>query len=346
MLKIFKIFYSIIFIILLFHFGSCTPSDKKESKYNDSVSSIIPEVQEFDINEIIKPIDIAIGDRYICILHDVDGNDDQIFVYNADNLKFKYKFAKKGTGPQETLALDMVKTFRGDTLDLIDQATYKRLTYILEESGPHYIDETYLAIPSVGPLQETYWINDSILIFNTLGNEIITYNTLSEKVISSVNLLTLITGIDDKTKKNNGSFHFSCNNNDIYVGLRNYNEIFKCSLDSTFTLDKRYIKPLKEIEDIENNFNDYQYYAFVSSDGKYVLAQYYGRKLKDMQLFPRNLNGPNLKYDLELFDKDLTPIARYKIDADIRRAFLDGKHNRIYYWDAFEDFDKLKYIKF
>lgn len=331
---------------MLFLFDGCTASDKKESKYNDSISSIIPEAQEFDITEIIKPIDIAIGEKFICILHDVDRNDDQIFVYDADNLKFKYKFAKKGTGPQETIALDMVKTFRGDTLDLIDQATHKRLTYLLDESGPHYINETYLAIPSVGPLQETYWVNDSILIFNTLGNEIMTYNVLSEKVISSINLLSLISEIDGKTQNNYGSFHFSCSNHDIYVGLRNYNKVFKCYLDSTFTLDKQYIKPLNKNEEIENNSDNYQYYAFVSSDGKYVLAQYYGRKLKDMQPFPINLNGPNLNYDLELFDKDLSPIARYKIDTNIRRAFLDGKHNRIYYWDAFEDFDKLKYIKF
>lgn len=109
-----------IFIALLCAiFPGCrSTEDKKASKYN-----MIPkpfETNEFKITEILKPIDMCLNENYICLLHDEESGGEQIFVYDAENLNYLYKFAKRGPGPEETLALDFVKNQRGDSIDLID----------------------------------------------------------------------------------------------------------------------------------------------------------------------------------------------------------------------------------
>ena len=336
------------FICMLTILSGCTQqSDKVKSSNDNNLPQKSAEIREFEINEILKPLDIALGDNYLCILSDVDGADHQIYVYDADNMEFKYKFAKKGSGPQETLALDMVKTLRGDTLYLIDQSKYKMLTYKLQDDQPIFISECYLNLPHMGPLQEVYWSDDSTLIFNTLNGDLVKYSVYGEEIEESFDIPALIENISETDKKRIGNYHFSCSGDNVYIGMRSFNELFKCKLDSLSTIISDGLHIIENpLTDNGSVLNNYVYYVYVASGKEYVLAQYYGRKLIEMQPFPRNLSGQNLKFDLELFDRNLNPIRKFQTNTDFLRAFLDEKRHRIYYWDANNDFEELKYLSF
>ncbi|WP_289854792.1 hypothetical protein [uncultured Duncaniella sp.] len=51
-----------------------------------------------------------------------------------------------------------------------------------------------------------------------------------------------------------------------------------------------------------------------------------------------------MKFKIEVYDKSLSPIIQYDPQSDFNRIFLDDNRHRIYYWDAFDDFEKLKQI--
>lgn len=304
------------------------------------------EIKEFKISETLKPIDMALNDNYICILHEAEASDEQIFVFDAENLNFLYKFAKRGQGPEETLALDFMKNFRGDSIDLIDQANYKKLTYVLMRDSAKLVETKHLDLPNFGPLQESYWVNDSIMIFNTLDGHLLTYNDNDGQIVGSVNISDLVKGIPAENSKKIGDFSFSIINTDVIVGLRFFNELFKLRLtdDFNFKLEEALAVNANNIN-TDKIFDNYGYYSFIHADDKYILAQYYGCKLKAMQPFPLNIGSRNLKYDLLLLDSNLVPIGMYQPDFGILRAYIDAERKRIYFWDAFDDFDKLKYIE-
>lgn len=198
----------------------------------------------------------------------------------------------------------------------------------------------------MGPLQESYWVNDSIMIFNTLDGDLLTYNDKNNYIIDRVKISDIVEGIPTDRAKKLGDFNFSIVNNDVFVGFRFFNDIFKFKLADGFKFKRENKLPLSPENINENNiYDNYGYYSFIEAGDKYVLAQYYGHRLKLLQPFPVNMGGRNLKYDLILLDTDLNPICIYKPETDILRVFLDTNKERIYYWDAFEDFDKLKFIK-
>ena len=296
---------------------------------------------------MLKPIDMALNSNYLCFLGDEKACGDQIFVFDADNLEFLYSFAKRGSGPEETLALDVVKTLRGDTIDLIDQANYKKLTYILTPDSARLIGKDYLEIPRLGPLQETYWINDSIMIYNTLQGDLLTYNNNRKEIVDQINISEIVDGIPAQYIKKMSSFKFSSIGKDVFIGLQFFDELFNMRLDDDYKFDRK-VKLSVSMDDIDTEtvFNNYGYYSFINAGDGFVLAQYYGHKLLDLQPFPINMKGRNLKYDLILLDYNLNPIKKFQPGIDILRAFMDSNRRRIYYWDAFEDFDQLKYIEF
>ncbi len=342
-MKINKIFIKLSIILICMIIGCHKSEDKVESKFQKEVETV--DIKGIDISEVIKPIDMALNENFMCILSEENEEEGQIFVFDANSLEFLYKFAKKGMGPEETLALDMVKTLRGDTVDVIDQANYKKISYLLTQGGADIIETKYLSLPKLGPLQETYWVNDSILIFNTLNGELITYNDNQNKIIDQVNISSIIEDLDVKAINKIGSFNYSIQNNDVIVGLRFFNELFKIQLNENFQFDTSNTLSISSKGiDSDKLYDNYAYYSYVNAGQKYVFAQYYGQKLKNLQSFPINLNGRDLKYDFILLDRDLNVLHKYRINIDILRAFLDEKRKRIYFFEAFEDFDKLKYI--
>jgi hypothetical protein len=336
----------ILIILSLAILCSCGSSEQRtDSKFNVSTEESI--IQSIKIDQILKPLDIAIGDDYLCILHDETSNEEQIYVYDAENLDFKYKFARKGLGPKETIALDMVKTLRGDTLDIVDQANHKRLTYLLTDNGPSFLEESTILIPNKGPLQELYWVNDSTLIFNTTMGDLITYNTNRDAIIDQINISDNIDCHDDDYKRTISSFHFSVQNNNVIVGMRNFNVMYKIRLNKSCQFDRKDIPNLSSDGlNLDNMYDNVVYYVYINTGSNFILAQYYGLKMKSLQPFPVNLGKRIFRYELILLDSQLKPIKKYCPNVDIVRVFLDEKRQRIYFWDAFDDFTELKYISF
>lgn len=324
---------------------SCEKAERKETIYGD-IQPSVAEIESFEINQVLKPIDITIGDRYLCILNDERGFGEQIFVYDADNLEFKYKFARRGSGPHETLATDMVKNIVGDTLHLIDQAKYKMMTYHLKDNGAEFIKETSLMVPSTGPLQEVYMLNDSVFMFSTLNGEIMTYSMSGEEIIDSFDVSTLINGVE-AGDRNLTDFHYSPVGNNVYITFRKYDNIVNCILNNDYTIDASDCVIIDNTIHKESKMYDqYIYNTYIYAGRDYVLSQYYGYPLLYMQPAPRNLNGQNLEFDLILMDRNLKPLVRFQPKTDILRCFLDESRRRIYFLEIFEDFDKLKYISF
>lgn len=333
-----------VFVCAIFA-GCQSADDKMESKYDLDPKDF--SVKEFEISEILKPIDMAFNENYLCFLHEEKSGGEQIFVFDADNLNFLYKFAKRGPGPQETMALDFMKDLRGDSIDLIDQANHKKLTYVLTPDSARLVETKHLDLPHLGPIQESHWINDSIMIFNTVHGDLLTYNDKTNNIIDRINISELVDGIPGESANKYGAFNFSIDNKDVIVGLRFFNDIFKFKLDDQFKFIREN-RPSVSSDNInmDDPYDNYGYYSYINAGGNYVLAQYYGYKMKALQPFPVNLNGSNLKYDLILLDINLKPLAIYPLNTDILRAFLDTNKRRIYYWDAFEDFEQLNYIEF
>ena len=319
--------------------------DKVESKFD--LQPEVPEIHEMKITEVLKPIDMTFNGNYICMLHEEKAKGDQIYVFDPVSLHFLYSFAKRGSAPDETLALDFMKNLRGDSIDLIDQSNYKKLTYRLTPDSAVLVESKYLELPPLGPTQDAYWVNDSIMIFNTLDGSLLTYDDRSNQIIDRLSLAEFISDLPKDANKSVASFNFSIDGKQIFVGMRAFNELLKLGLDDDYRFIKDSILSLSadqiNVDKISDNYN---YFAFISGGKDNVLAQYYGRKAKELQPFPININGSNLKYDLIVLDDNLTPLHLYQTDNNILRAIMDEKRKRIYLIEAFEDFDTLKYIEY
>ena len=331
---------------IAFLMSACPSSgDKIDSKFN--IEPEVPEIQEMKVTEVLKPIDITFNNDYLCVLHEEKAKGDQIYVFDPENLHFLYSFAKRGSAPDETLALDFMKNLRGDSIDLIDQANYKKLTYRLTPDSAVLVESKYLELPPLGPTQEAYWVNDSIMIFNTLDGSLLTYDDRSNRIIDQLNLTDFISDLPEDANKSVASFNFSIDGKEIFVGMRAFNELLKLGLDDDYRFTKDNTLSLSAHQiNVDKITDNYNYFAFISGGKDNVVAQYYGRKAKDLQPFPININGSNLKFDLIVLDDDLNPLHLYQTDSNILRAVMDEGRKRIYLLEAFEDFDALKYIEY
>ena len=326
------IYFSVISSILLIETG-CSHDKRVENKFALAAES--PKIEELTVNEVLKPLDIITTDNYICILHEEKSSGNQIYVYDADTFGFKYDFAKRGQGPAETVALDVMKNARGDTLDLIDQANYRHLTYILNPNAADLLDDTFLELPNMGPLQETYWVNDSIIIFSTLGRELLTYNTKSQRIVDRFCVSEIMTDCSQDDLKDIGGFHFACRGEDIVIALRYWPRLILGKIGEDFSINIE----TPELLDTNALNNDKKadrtiYYTSVTMGDDRIVAQYYGFPQRLTQPFPVNLEGQNLKFKIEVYDKSLSPIIQYDPQSDFNRIFLDDNRHRIYYWDA------------
>lgn len=341
---IYKRLYTAIGILSLLPLTGCSNSDRDLGQHFSSHE--VAKIKTVPINEILKPIDISISRNYICILHEEKSDGDQIYVYSADSMTFKYSFARRGHGPEESWALDMAKNMRGDTIDLIDQANYKHLSYTLTDNGPRLNDVSYFEIPNMGPLQEVYWINDSILLFNSLDGILHTYNVVGKTIVDEFSLADSYPEFRDEETLRFFGFNYACCDSTIYVGMRFFDEIITGKVNSCglMTFDSMPRLDMSAV-DTKSMYDNTGYNAFICADSRRVISQYYGFSMKEMQPFPYNIGIPNLKFSIDIYDRNLVPVMRLDPEMDFMRLFYDHYRNRIYLWDAMSDFDKIMYIE-
>lgn len=325
--------YSILFYFcFLMIFFSCKDSVGIESNISmfDSKDTLYPQIKY--IEGCSKQIDLVLMDNYYIVQSDVEANHRQLSVYDKSTNKYLYSFAVKGHGKNETIAMDMFQNPIGDTLEIIDQAKYKILKYRIHRDSTEFISERFLKMTNIGPLQEVYRLNDSIIVFNTLDCKLQTYNDLSYKTISVYDMCDSL-GIE-KSKKDLADFHFAYYQNRISLGFRHINSIITgyISNDGKITIPN-----LKEIRTLAKKTDkDKYYYAFVSMSENYIIAQYMGYSLGFVKKMASNYSLFNPKFEIEVYSKDLKPYKHVITSVDILRCKIVSGENAFYSWNPLD----------
>lgn len=291
------------------------------------------------IDGAVKQLDMLVLDKFYIIQSDVEANQNQLSVYDKKTAKHLYSFAIKGHGRNETVAMDMFQNPQGDTLEIIDQAKYKVFKYKIGYNKAELLSSNTLKIPTVGPLQEIYRINDSTIIFNTLEQNFETYNDKAEKAICVYSMIDSL-GLSFKDK-DIADFHFAYMDNELCIGYRHINSIVKGAVDNMGKISIHDIDKVKEKIDLEDTRT---YYWYVSMNENNIVAQYMGyepgfiSKASSYKFF-------SPKFEIEIYTTKLMPYAHIVPKSDFLRCKLTSKDHCIYSWNPLEDKENiLKFI--
>lgn len=333
------IFFSILLLVLLF--PSCKQS--ADRIYNTDIQKVYKIEPDFHkINEIIRPIDMIVLDDYLVIQNDILPNEHCLFVYNLETLDFLYSFVNCGNGPEEFLAPALVQNDKENFLTLLDQASMKVIKYKLTDKKAEIINKDRIVLDDNRPLQEVYYVNDSILIFSALDNELKSYSIKNHKIIDTYKFSSNLKHLMNKDyNKSFDHYHFSYNNNKIALVFNFFNKILigEVREDGSINLDEtEYLvdSPLKP-----SLYDNRYYYMYTLLSDKYLFAQYVGYMFRDLQPFPLNMNKRKFDMLLEVYTLDKKAICCLDLQHDILRCKIDEKHNKIYTWNMLEDFDNL-----
>lgn len=285
--------------------------------------------------------DILYLENYYLIHNDIKQEGNQLSVYDKRTNKFLYSFAAKGHGENETIAMDMIQTYHGDTLEIIDQAKYKIIKYVIGRKQANMLNKKFLSFANSGPLQEVYRLNDSILIFSTLDARLITYNDSKNKIVSECNFcdsLGIPRELNEQVK-----FHFSCFNNQLCIGFRHINSILIGNVDNGIIK----IPELKNLEE-QARVADVEmiYYVYVDISENFVLGQYMGYKPGFIEKVAGNYSSYSPKFELEVYTKDLKAYQHIQTTTDVLRCKLSKDSNEIYSWNPLASESNIVRVSF
>lgn len=278
-----------------------------------------------------KMIDIVAMNDYYIVQNEVEAHEKQLAVYDKKTLKYLYSFIVKGHGNNEVIALDMLQNPKGDTLEVIDQAKYKIFKYQVGKDKAKLLGDLFLDIPTIGPLQEVYRLNDSVIIYNDLDWTLNTLNTKNNKIISTYNVCDSL-GLEEENK-DFADFHFAFYNNKLCLGFRHINALTLGKVDDMGKID---IANIKEIKSKIDKSDERIYYWFVDMNKNHILAQYMGynpgfiSRAASIKLF-----AP--KYEMEIYSSNLKPYRHVIPKEDILRCKIAKDGRSIYSWDPMDD---------
>lgn len=320
--------YFFLFVMGLLINVSCNQSNNKVSnmdKFHDK-DTLAPVVHYID--EATKQIDLVEMDNFYIIQNDVDAHQNQLDVYDNKTFKYLYGFAVKGHGNNEIMALDILQTPNGDTLEVIDQSKYKIVKYKITKNGAKIVNDLFLKLPTMGPLQEIYRQNDSIVIFSTLDRVLQTFNTRTNKAIFTYNVCDSL-GIDIE-HQNEADFHFVLHKNQLALGFRHINSLLLGKIDGQGRILIPKIKAIKQ--NIGAADTERYYYSYIDMNDKYIMAQYMGYK---PSFVPKvaNIKMFNPQFELEIYKSDMSPYKHIVPKSDILRCKLAKHGAKILSWD-------------
>lgn len=331
--------FSILLLVLLF--PSCKQSPDRI--YNPKFQKIYKIEPDFHkINEIIRPVDMVVLDDYLVIQNDILPGEDCLFVYDLETLEFLYSFVNCGNGPKEFLAPAMVQNNKGNCLTLLDQASMKLTKYRLTDETAEIANKDRIILDDNRPLQEVYYVNDSILIFSTLDNELKTYHIGNHQIIDTYKFSSNLKQLMDKDYNQCfDQFHFAYNNNKVALGFNFFNTILMGEVgeDGSIGLDETEYSVDSPLE--RNLYDNRYFYMYTLLSDNYLFAQYVGYMFRDLQPFPLNMNKRKFDMLLEVYSLDKKALCCLDLQHDILRCKIDEKHNKIYTWNMLEDFDNL-----
>lgn len=314
-------------------FASCgKPKDQvSNSGMFQSRDSLKPVVKYLEGSS--KMIDIVAMNDYYIVQNEVEAHEKQLAVYDKKTLKYLYSFVVKGHGNNEIIALDMLQNPKGDTLEVIDQAKYKIVKYKIGREQAKILGDLFLDIPTIGPLQEIYRLNDSVIIYNDLDWTLNTLNTKNNKIISTYNVRESL-GLElEEKQKELANFHFAFYNNKLCLGFRHINALTLGKVDDMGKID---IANMEEVKSKMDKSDERIYYWFVDMNKDYVLAQYMGynpgfiSRAASIKLF-----AP--KYEMEIYSSNLKPYKHVIPKVDILRCKIAKNRRNIYSWNPMDD---------
>lgn len=277
-----------------------------------------------------NPIDIVVMDKFIIVQDEVKAGRNQLYVYDKTNNKLLYSFAMKGHGNKETMAMDMIQTTKGDTLEIIDQAKYKVFKYRIESNKAEILSSKILKFENVGPLQEVYRFNDSIIVFNTLDNVLCVYNDVSNKTISEYNVSDSI-GAKDTDVAN---FHFAFYKGKICIGFRHINALVLGEIGIDGKIGTNDIDKVRRLAHKADK--KMMYYAYVNMNERNIVAQYMGYAPGFIKKMATNYNMYAPKFELEVYSTSLIPLKHLTLSTDILRCKTDMAGRKAYTWNPLE----------
>ena len=278
-----------------------------------------------------KMMDIVTMDNYYIVLNEVEAHEAQLAVYDKKTLKYLYSFIEKGHGNNEVIALEMLQNPKGDTLEVIDQAKYKIIKYQIGRDKAKILGDLFLDIPNVGPLQEIYRLNDSVIVYNDLDETLNTVNTKNSKIISTYNVRDSL-GLKEENK-DVADFHFVFYDNKLCLGFRRINALTLGKVDDMGKID---IANMEDVKSKIDKSDDRIYYWFVDMNHDYILAQYMGynpgfiSRAANIKLF-----AP--KYEMEIYSSNLKPYKHVIPKVDILRCKIAKNGRNIYSWNPMDD---------
>jgi hypothetical protein len=325
--------------------SSCT--DEKIREINEGFPETIKLIAEKkEIREIIRPVEIVIYKDYLIIQNDQIPDVPCFYVYSLDSLNYLYHFARLGGGRGEFAAPLITRCKDAPYFYVFDQAKRKLVGYSLSDSGAQLITENLIQEDSRTPFQELSFISDSVFLFLSQNNEVISYNINKDMMIDT---LTFNSDIKDKVdgdreyNKSLDSFHFSNAGEEIVTVHHLINKITTntCNADGLFENKNISLSAYTRGYMDSHLDNNMCYYLFVESTPNFIFAEYYGYPFLQLQPFPANMGSRHFDFILEVYDWNLDKKAILEFDSEILRCTIDEKRKKIYTWNYLKDFDYL-----
>jgi hypothetical protein len=342
------------FIIIAVFLSYACQQDNSKRILKENIPVIQLKCEKIKINEIIKPVSMVILNNYLIIQNERNAKTDCFYVYNfSGSVKFCFSFGTWGNGPGEFIAPRLIQNNKNNQLAVYDSASDIISIFTISDDTEVFIDKKQIETNRYYPIQEISYVNDSILLFSIECkdyNRLYCYNLRTDQLLDSLEYKSYF---KDKLKERYNplldTYHFDNYNNEVVIANRFIDAISCDTLTENFrfrhpnkVLNASNFTPFSQKQLHENNL----FYSYVSITSNYIFAQRLGLPFKVLQPFPLNMAGRNFKFVIEVFDKELNPVAVLEPDKDILRCLIDEKQKCIYTWDPLNDFDQILKYKY
>jgi len=327
---------------------SCS-DNSSERKMNDVFSEDISLVADkLPINEVINPVSIVKLKDFLVVQNEYISGEDCFYVYSLDKMKFCFSFGRLGQADGEFIAPMIVQNNTGNTLSIFDSSPDKIFMYDVSDTSTHLIKERKV-MDDIYPTQEISYVNDSIVLFQTMGpfsSKLYSYNLNTNNILDTLEFDSGLKEVmDSKYNSNFDFYNLTSVGRKFVVGFNYINEFKVGELDDDYKFQVHEGVKLTNYGLAPTNpdklYKNYFYYMFPSATSELLFLPYLGQEATVLQPFPINLKGRHFDFYIEVYDWSLNPIARLKFDNDLIKLCIDEERHKIYTWNPVEDFDNI-----
>lgn len=321
---------------------ACNSDETRETK--EFPRHITLTANKKKIDQVIKPVNMAIHGDFLIIQNDRIPDSHCFYVYSLESLDFLYSFGSFGESEDEYLAPRISRSVGNEHFAIFDQRTRNINLYNITNESAELVERKNMNEPTKFPLQELSFVNDSVLLYLSVDNKVVSYNLNQESIVDTIQFDTGIESyLGGEYSQSMDFFHFANYGNRIVTGHNFINRITANQSDDRGLFQTNVVSMTKERP---NNFNSSLYdnmyhYIYVYASADNVFAQYSGYKFKTLQPFPMNMGKRHFDFLMEVYDWDLKPKALLEFDNNIMTCIIDEERKRIITWDPLEDLNYL-----